>query len=185
MWCHLYVDFFFFFTKGYKWTCFQDRNRLTAFEIKLLVTRRKTRGHGGLGNGDWLGMCALPCRKWITNKDLLYNTGNCTQYSQYFQYGKRIWKRMHICGWLNHLAEHLKLTWNCKSTTLLYKIKKKKIWGLTVILDGLDLWLSIMAEKCKLLKCSTIEGWLNKHTSFWQNTIWTHYLLKLQIMKNV
>ena len=53
-----------------------------SFEIKLLLTRRKMGGHGGLGNGDWLGMCALLCRKWITNKDLLYNTGNSTQYSE-------------------------------------------------------------------------------------------------------
>ena len=33
-------------------------------------------------------MCALPCRKWITNKDLLYNTGNSTQYSEVAHMGK-------------------------------------------------------------------------------------------------
>ena len=92
----------FFLKKGYKWTFFQDRNRLTVFEIKLLVTRWKTGGHGGLGNWDWLGICALPCRTWITDKDLLYNTGTLLNILRWPIWEKNLKKNgyiyVYICG---------------------------------------------------------------------------------------
>ena len=54
--------------------------RLTDLENKLMVTRREgwveeiVREFG-------IDMYTLPYLKWITNKDLLYSTGNSTQCS--------------------------------------------------------------------------------------------------------
>ena len=64
---------------GYKWTYLHNINRLIDFEKKLKVTK----GNRWLGE-DWgceIGMCALSCLKWLANGDLLWSTGNSTQYS--------------------------------------------------------------------------------------------------------
>ena len=47
----------------------------------------------------------------VTNKDLLYSTGNYTQYLVITYNGKESEKKI-----LNHFAVHLKLTQHCKST---------------------------------------------------------------------
>ena len=42
------------------------------------------RGGGDGGGMDWelrVNRCKLLYIEWINNKDLLYSTGNCTQYS--------------------------------------------------------------------------------------------------------
>ena len=49
---------------------------------------------------DWdfeTGICTLLYIEWITNKDLLYSTGNSTQYSVVAYMGKESEKRMDIC----------------------------------------------------------------------------------------
>ena len=61
-----------------------------------------------------INKCKLVYRKWINNKVLLYNTGNCIPYLVINHNGKNI-KRMYICltGSLRCIAE---LTQHCKST---------------------------------------------------------------------
>ena len=55
----------------------QSRNRLTDLENKLMV--------GGVGEGvvrvSGIDTYTLLYLRWITNKDLLYSTGNSAQYS--------------------------------------------------------------------------------------------------------
>ena len=61
---------------------FTNRNRLTDIENKLMVTKGEMWVEGG-GINQELGMninIILNIRQ-ITNKDLLYVTGNSTQYS--------------------------------------------------------------------------------------------------------
>ena len=38
--------------------------------------------------GDWIDICTLLYIKWVTNEDLLYSTGNSTQYSVTTYMGK-------------------------------------------------------------------------------------------------
>ena len=66
IWCPSVIinSALFYFQKWYKWTYIQNRNRPIYIEIKLKVTK------GERGGG-----------KIRTNKDLLYSTGNYTQYS--------------------------------------------------------------------------------------------------------
>ena len=57
----------------------QNRNRLTDLENELMVTR----GEGGgkqIVREFGIHMYTLLYLKWITNKDLLYSTGNSAQY---------------------------------------------------------------------------------------------------------
>ena len=52
--------------KWYKWTYFQNRNRLTDLENKLPGERWGT----GTGRVFGVDMCTLLCLKWTSNKDL-------------------------------------------------------------------------------------------------------------------
>ena len=57
--------------------------------------------------------------KWITNKDLLYSTGNSAQWNVTTWLGKELEKEyMYIYVQPNHFAIHLKIIQYCKSTTL-------------------------------------------------------------------
>ena len=66
--------------------------------------------------------------KWITNKDLLYSTGNYTHYLVITYNGKEskknIYLKKNIYMKPNHFAVHLKLTQHCKSAV--FQLKKKK-----------------------------------------------------------
>ena len=53
----------------------------------------------------------------MTNKGLLYSTGNYTQYFVIVYKGKESGKE-YICIYLNHTVVHMKLTQNSKSTIL-------------------------------------------------------------------
>ena len=44
-----------------------------------------------------INMYALLYLKWITNKDLLYSTGNCAQCYVASLDGKGVWERMDTC----------------------------------------------------------------------------------------
>ena len=57
---------------------FTNRNRLTDLENKLMATREKGRGEG-IVREFGIDMYTLLYLKWITNKDLLYSTGNSAQ----------------------------------------------------------------------------------------------------------
>ena len=53
------------FTKGYKWTYLQNRNRLTDFE-KLLVIKG-SRLRGGWTGCVWIGICTLLYMEWLAS----------------------------------------------------------------------------------------------------------------------
>ena len=63
--------------KWYKWTYLQNRNRLTDLEKDWPLPGR--RGKGGIVREFENNMYTLLYLKWITNKDLLYSTGNSAQ----------------------------------------------------------------------------------------------------------
>jgi hypothetical protein len=71
-----------------------------------------------------LDMSTLLYLKWITNKDLLYSTGNSAQFYvpvwRAIEFGGE-W--MHVYVWLRPFIVHLKLSQHCQSVTLHYKIK--------------------------------------------------------------
>ena len=69
-------------------------------------------------------MYTLLYLKQITNKDLLYSTGNSAQYYMAACRGGEFeveWIRVYT--WLNPFAAHLKLLQHCKLATPQYKIK--------------------------------------------------------------
>ena len=57
-------------------------------------------------------MHTLPYVKWITNKELMYRTGNPAQCYETTRMGKEFEKE-YIRGYMNHFALHLKLTQDC------------------------------------------------------------------------
>ena len=61
-----------------------------------------------------MDMDTLLCLKWITNKDLLYSTGNSAQCCVAAWVGGELggeWT--HVCAWLSPFAVHLKLSQHC------------------------------------------------------------------------
>ena len=69
-------------------------------------------------------MYTLLYLKWITNKDLLYSTWNCTQcYVAAWMGGQFGGEEIHVCVWLDPFAIHLKVSQHCQSAILQYKIK--------------------------------------------------------------
>ena len=81
-----------------------------------MVTRGKL--GGGINWEIGIDINTLLHIKQITNKDLLYSTGNSIQYSVMAYMGKES-KRVDRCICIKiHFAVHLKLTEHCKSTIL-------------------------------------------------------------------
>ena len=73
--------------------------------------------------------CTLLYSKWITNKDLLYSTGNSAQrYVAAWMGGESGGEWMHVHVWLSPFAVHLTLSQHCYLAILQYKIKFKKIF---------------------------------------------------------
>ena len=62
--------------KRYKWTYLQNRNRPINIENKFMVTKREL-GRGEINQEFGINIYTL---QKITNKDLLYSTGNYTHY---------------------------------------------------------------------------------------------------------
>ena len=88
-----------------------------------MVARRKNRGKG-IVREFGIDMYTLLYLKWITNKDLLYITGNSAQYYVAVWMGGEFggeWIHVHV--WLSPFAVHLKLSQHCPLATLQYKIK--------------------------------------------------------------
>ena len=97
--------------KRYKQTYIQNRNRLTDIENKHGYPRgrveRRDREFG-------LDMYTLLYLKWITNKDLLYNTGNSAQcYVAAWMGGEFGGEWIHAYVWLSPFYVHLKLSQHC------------------------------------------------------------------------
>ena len=90
---HLHLGYIFL--KGHKLTYLQNRNKFTDFE-KLLVTKGDRWRVGGMGWGFGTGICTLRYMEWLAKGDLLYSTGNYTQYSVIIYVGKES-KRMAMC----------------------------------------------------------------------------------------
>ena len=91
--------------------------------------------------------------KWLTNKDLLYSTGNSAQCYVAAWMGREFggeW--IHVYVRLNPFTVHLKLSQHCKSATLQYKIKRREKKGKKEELN--------MSRKqfCFLLTISVYEG---------------------------
>ena len=66
--------------KCYKSTYVQNRNRATDIDNKVTGTK----GESGRRGKNWetgIDICILLYMRQITNKNLLYSTGNSTQYS--------------------------------------------------------------------------------------------------------
>ena len=55
--------------KGYKRTYLQNRNRLTDFENKLVVTEGERLGRG-MGWGCGIGISTLWCMEWLADGEL-------------------------------------------------------------------------------------------------------------------
>ena len=71
-----------------------------------------------------MDMDTLLCLKWITNKVLLYSTGDSGQCYVAAWMGRefgREWIRVYV--WLSPFAVHLKLSQHCQLAILQYKIR--------------------------------------------------------------
>ena len=69
------------------------------------------------GKDAWLfGMDTntLLCLKWISNKDLLYSTGDSAQcHLAAWMGGESGGEWTHVCAWLSPFSVHLKLSQSC------------------------------------------------------------------------
>ena len=64
-----------------------------------------------------MGMYTLLYLKWITNKDLLYSTGNSAQcYVAFWMGGEFGGEGIHVYVWLSPFLVHLKLSQHCLLT---------------------------------------------------------------------
>ena len=83
-------------SKWYKWTCLQNRNRVTDVGKKT-YGYQVGRGWGGINWEIRIDIHTLLYIKFITNKNLLYSTGDSTQYSVMTYVRKESKKRVNIC----------------------------------------------------------------------------------------
>ena len=67
---------------------YQNRNRLVDFKNKLMVTKGTGEGGGGMDRGFGTGIYTSRDLELLANEDLLYSTGNSTQYSMIIYMGK-------------------------------------------------------------------------------------------------
>ena len=91
----------------------QNRKRLTDLENKIMAAKEEEWGEG-ICRGLGIDMYTLLYLKWMTNKDLLYSTGNSTQCCVAAWMGREFrgeW--IHAYVWLNPFAVHLKLSQHC------------------------------------------------------------------------
>ena len=76
-----------------------------------MVTKGKV---GGRDKEFGIDMYTLLYLKWITNKDLLYSTGNCAlRYAAAWMGGDFGGEWIHAYIWLSPFAAHLKLSQHC------------------------------------------------------------------------
>ena len=88
-------------------------NRLTDLENELMITRWG-RMEEGIVRGCGLDMYTLLYLKWITNKVVLYSTGNSAQcYVAACMGGEFGGEWIHVYIWLSPFAIHLKLSQHC------------------------------------------------------------------------
>ena len=98
-----------------------------------MVIRREGWGEG-IVREFGIDMYTLLYLKCITNKDLLYSTGNSSKcYRAAWMGGDLRGEWIHVFVWLSVSAVHLKLSQHCESAILQYKTKslnkiKKYSW---------------------------------------------------------
>ena len=95
--------------KWYKWAYLQNRKRFTDLEDEFMVAG----GREGILIVREFGKVMYPLlySKWITNKDLLYSTGNSAQYYVTAWMGAEFGRKwIHVYVWLSPFAVHLKLS---------------------------------------------------------------------------
>ena len=82
--------------RWYKWTYLQNRNKLTDLHSELMVMGGGQRGKGIVSKFG-MDVYTLLYLKWITNKDLLYSTGNSTQCYMAAWMGEEFGERIGTC----------------------------------------------------------------------------------------
>ena len=100
IWYHLYVESKIW----HKWTCLQNRNRLTDIENRLVVAEGEGEGRG-MGWEFGVGRCKLLHLEWINYKVLLYSTANYMQSPGIDHNGKEYFKkeRLYVYNWVTLL----------------------------------------------------------------------------------
>ena len=79
----------------------------------------------GIGKEFGIDMYTLLYLKWITNKDLLYSTGNAALcYAAAWKGGDFGAEWIHVYVWLSPFAVQLKLSQHCSSAICQYQIKR-------------------------------------------------------------
>ena len=96
---------------------------MNLFTKQKQTHRLRERTYGYWGGEEWgegiirefgIDMYTLPYLKWITNKDLLYSTGNSSQcYVAAWMGGEFGGEWIHVYVWLSPFAVHLKLSQHC------------------------------------------------------------------------
>ena len=77
-----------------------------SIEIDFIIADCESIEYSGVKNSK---TSTLPYLKWITNKDLLYSTGDFAQcYAAAWMGGEFGAERMHVYVWLSPLVVHLK-----------------------------------------------------------------------------
>ena len=85
---------------------------MTDLENELIVPRGRMRG--GIVREFGMDMCTLLYLKWITNNDLLHNTGNSAlRYVAAWMGGEFGREWMYVYVWLSPFTVHLKLSQYC------------------------------------------------------------------------
>ena len=115
-------------------------------------------------------MVTLLHLKWITNKDLLYSTGNSAQCYVPAWMGEGFggeW--IHVCVWLSPFAVHSKLPQHCSLARPQYKMilvlknRNKDIWkhsGCSIMRSYLDQSMYLREVTCSVTT-PTWEVWLS------------------------
>ena len=107
----------------------QNRNRLTDLENKLTGCQEWEGWGEGIVREFGMDMCTVLYLKWISNKVLLYSTGNSAQCYVAAWMGGGIWARMDTYGSMaDPFAVHLKLLQYCLLAIPNTKYKVKKKW---------------------------------------------------------
>ena len=89
-WMLVFFFFFFFLKKSFL------SKKCSGISLVVQWLRRHAPNAGRLGSIPGMHMYSLLYLKWITNKDLLFSTGNCSMLCGSLD-GRGVWGRVDIC----------------------------------------------------------------------------------------